>query len=252
MLGSYLKKQFPDAVCYTSKELDLSTCTYKDLKWLLQNLKKDDVVINAAGVIPQSKKTNYWRVNSDFPILLGNICRVNASRFIHVSTDCVFSGKKGNYDEDDLPDSESEYGKSKSLGEDAYATIVTTSIIGEESKNKYSLLEWVKSNSGKTINGFKNHLWNGMTCWQLSKIIRKIVETNTYWIGKRHFFSPRNVTKSELVQIISDVYDLEVNVNVVDDLVSKNMTLATNFELMEDIPDIHEQIVEMSTLILDS
>ena len=252
MLGSYIKKQFPEAICFTSKELDASTCNYKDISNILKDLKKGDVVINAAGIIPHSKKTNFWKVNCDFPILLGNFCRFKEAKFIHISTDCVFSGRKGNYLETDEADSNTEYGISKYMGENAYGTIITSSIIGEELKNKYSLLEWVRSNKGNTVNGFKNHLWNGVTCWQLSKIIRDVIDKNLYWLGKRHVFSPIPITKASLVKTISDIYNLDVNVNVINDSQTKNMTLSTMYEPLFKIPPIEEQILEMSKLSLDS
>lgn len=252
MLGTYIKKQFPNSICFTSKDLDISLCTYKDILYLLKDLKKDDVIINAAGVIPHSKKTEFWKVNCDFPILLGNLCRIKEAKFIHISTDCIFSGKKGNYMESDEPDSSAEYGMSKYMGEDAYGTIITSSIIGEELKNKYSLFEWVRSNKGKNVNGFENHLWNGVTCWQLSKIIKEIIEKKLFWIGKRHVFSPYPLTKASIIKVISDIYNLDVKVNVTNDIVAKNMTLSSIYEPLFDIPCIEEQILEMSKLNLNS
>ena len=132
---------------------------------------------------------------------------------IHVTTDCVFSGKDGNYDENSLHDETNDYGTSKSLGELCKATIIRTSIIGEETINKRSLLEWVRSNRGGEINGFTNHMWNGVTCLQLSKIIEKMIREKFYWEGVRHTFSPRSVSKYELVSLINEIYDLNIKVN---------------------------------------
>ena len=87
-----------------------------------------------------------------------------------------FTGKKGSYNEDDLHDEINDYGTSKSLGELCDATIIRTSIIGEELRNKRSLLEWVKSNAHGEINGYDNHYWNGVTCLQLSFFIKDIIE----------------------------------------------------------------------------
>lgn len=251
MLGTYIKKQFTDSICFTRKDLDISNCDYKSIKEILKNLKEEDIVINAAGVIPHSKKSDFWKVNCDFPILLGNLCRVKNARLIHISTDCVFSGNKGNYTELDYPDSKTEYGMSKSLGENTYGTIITTSIIGEEINNKYSLLEWVKSNKNKSVNGFNNHLWNGMTCWQLSKIIREIIEKKIFWLGKRHFFSPFPITKCNLIKIISDKFNLNVDVKEINDEQTKIMTLSSIYENMFEIPTIEEQIEELTKLDLN-
>ena len=90
---------------------------------------------------------------------------------IHVTTDCVFSGKDGNYNENSIHDETNDYGISKSLGELCDATIIRTSIIGEEINNKRSLLEWVRSNSGKEINGYENHFGMELLDLQLAYIL---------------------------------------------------------------------------------
>ena len=142
----------------------------------------------------------------------------------------------------------SEYGVSKSLGEMCYnTTIIRTSIIGEERKNKYSLLEWVKKHNNNTINGYTNHLWNGVTCLQLAKIINQIINNNIWWKGVRHIFSPNTVSKYELVNIINDVYKL--NNTVVKFKTNNNIdkTLCTNYETnhLFNIPNLIDQICEL-------
>jgi dTDP-4-dehydrorhamnose reductase len=132
---------------------------------------------------------------------------------IHITTDCVFSGKDGSYNELSEHDETNDYGMSKSLGELCNATIIRTSIIGEEVQNKRSLLEWVKSNKGKDINGFVNHFWNGVTCLELSNVIYKIINEKLYWNGVRHIFSPKSVSKFELVSMINEVYNLNIKIN---------------------------------------
>ena len=250
MLGSYLKKQFPDAKCFSSVNFDVSNITYMDIHEKLYDVRRNDVIINAAGVIPQSDKTEYMRVNCDFPILLGNFCRVKGVQCIHISTDCVYSGKRGKYTEDDIPDSTHAYGVSKSLGDECYAQIITTSIIGEELTHKYSLLEWVKKNKNMTVHGYVHHKWNGMTCLQLSKIIKEVIDYNITWIGKRHVYSPREVTKYELVKMISDEFNLNVNVVEYETDV-KDMTLSSIFDIQFSIPDIKQQIQELTTVNLE-
>jgi dTDP-4-dehydrorhamnose reductase len=230
MLGGYLKKQFPDAVCLARDE----SC----------DLHEGDVIINAAGVIPHSGQTDY-SFNTTFPIALGVLCQSKKAHLIHFSTDCVFSGTKGNYTEDDTPDADTEYGKSKAKGDTACATIIRTSIIGEETRNKRSLLEWVRSREGTMINGFTNHLWNGVTCWQLSKIVRQIIETQNFWIGVRHVYSPTPVSKYQLVQMIADVYELKkTSILPFTEWNSNNKTLSSVHPKMFDIPDLRDQLIE--------
>lgn len=240
MLGGYLKEQFPEATCFERKDYDLSCITKEDLRFL----RAGDVVINAAGVIPQSVRSDYHLVNSVFPMLLGDVCCEAGARLIHVSTDCIYSGKKGSYVESDPGDSEEPYGLSKIEGEKTKGTVVATSIIGEERRNKASLLEWVKSRNGGIIHGFNNHIWNGLTCWQLSKVIREIIDKNLFWEGKRYVFSPEPVTKYELIKIICSVYSLDINVILVDEYAPKNMTLSSEHPRLFDIPPIEQQVLE--------
>jgi len=163
-----------------------------------------------------------------------------------VTTDCVFDGKKGAYNEQDLHTATDVYGLSKSLGEPEYATVVRTSIIGEELSGKLSLLEWVKSNSGKEVNGFTNHYWNGITCLQFAKLCEKIIDSKNCWCGVRHLFSPNSVSKYELVKLISDVFDLNVVVKKFEaqDLCDRTLGSIYDKPLFE-IPDLATQLEEL-------
>jgi len=166
------------------------------------------------------------------------------TNLIHVTTDCVFSGKTGSYHEYSTPDETNDYGTSKSLGELCDGTIIRTSIIGEELTNKRSLLEWVISNENRTINGYSNHFWNGVTCLQLAKIIYKIINENSYWKGVRHIYSPTSVSKYELCKMISDIYELNITVKEYDtEKVDKS--LSTVYQILFNIPELNEQIIEM-------
>lgn len=207
MLGRYLNvylSSYFEVVPITRNEVNLNS----DFSLITERYTFDssDVIINAAGVI---KQRNYSpeeliRVNSLFPHFLSTLnCNV-----IHITTDCVFSGKDGLYDEDSSHDCLDDYGKSKSLGECEELTIIRTSIIGEELSNKKSLIEWVKTNQNTTINGYLNHFWNGVTCLELSKHILNIIQNNSYWKGTRHYFSPDIVSKYQLVSYINEIYEL--------------------------------------------
>ena len=114
-------------------------------------------------------------VNSVLPNVLSEIKNMYANKnlqVIHVTTDCVYNGKTGGYDENSPHECIDDYSMSKSLGENKNLTNIRTSIIGEEITYKKSLLEWVRSNkAGSTIYGYVNHLWNGVTCLELAKFI---------------------------------------------------------------------------------
>ena len=229
----------------TRADYDISNLERESLKKFLKNLSPNDVVINCAGVIPQSGKNDYLKVNTMFPTILSQICLENGAHLIHVSTDCVFTGKNGGYDENSVHDEIGPYGLSKSLGENRDSTIIRTSIIGEENYNKKSLLEWVKANRNGNINGYVNHFWNGVTCLQLSKIIEQIIREGDFWFGVRHLFSPSSVSKYELVCMINDIYDLNITVNPLQTPTSVDKTLKTIYVNEFNIPCLQDQIKEM-------
>lgn len=211
MLGNYLTKYLGshfDVISISRKDFDLNG-NFKEIPEKYEFFP-DDVIINAAGIIKQRdySQEELIKVNSLFPHFLSTLnCNV-----IHITTDCVFSGKDGSYGEDSFHDCIDDYGKSKSLGENPNLTIIRTSIIGEEVENKKSLLEWVRSNKNQTINGYLNHFWNGVTCLELSKQICNIIQTNSYWKGVRNYHSPDAVSKYELVSCINEIYKLGNNI----------------------------------------
>ena len=252
MLGnyvrSYLSQNNIQVIPLTRKDFDLEELSVLSLKKFLEEkgLGADDVIVNCAGVIPQASKDrelskrNYYKINSILPIILSML----TTHMIHITTDCVFSGATGGYHEYSTPDEINDYGTSKSLGELCDGTIIRTSIIGEELVNKRSLLEWVISNENRTINGYSNHYWNGVTCLQLSKIIYEIINQNLYWKGVRHIFSPTTVSKYELCAMISDIYDLNIKVKEYEtEKVDKS--LSTVYEVHGIIPELKEQLKEM-------
>lgn len=256
MLGNYVNTYLKDKykiVKITRQDYDLSNLSIESLQQFLINkkLQKDDIVINCAGVIPQASKQRdintrlYFLINTTFPIILSMICLQNNAKMIHITTDCVFSGKDGNYNEKSIHDETNDYGMSKSLGELCHATIIRTSIIGEEVNNKRSLLEWVKSNKDKEISGYTNHYWNGITCLQLSKIINDIIDKNLYWIGVKHIFSPTPVSKYQLLCMINEIYDLNITINEYQTKDKINKTIRTIDDYLFTIPDLSIQINEI-------
>ena len=97
--------------------------------------------------------------------MLSKVCKELNVKMIHITTDCVFSGKVGNYDENDRHDCDDIYGKTKLDGEPKNSCVIRTSIIGE-SKNERGLLEWAKNTASQRITGYTNHWWKGVTCHQ--------------------------------------------------------------------------------------
>ena len=260
MLGryikSFLKKNKKNIISINRDTINVSNISYEILlnALMVHNPTSNDIIINCIGIIPQSKQINntntknYFLINSLFPNMLSTIALMKQMKIIHITTDCVFSGIKGNYTENDVHDEINDYGISKSLGELGYnTTILRTSIIGEEIKNKYSLLEWVKKHNNKTINGYNNHYWNGVTCLQLAKNINYMIDNNIWWSGVRHIFSPNIVSKYELVKIINDVYKLNNKINAFETDTKADKTLNTVYDTNSifDIPILEKQIIEL-------
>ena len=113
--------------------------------------------------------------------MLNKLCDSINSKLIHISTDCVFSGKTGGYDENSIKDAIDDYGKTKSLGEfdsECNHLCIRTSIFGPEIKqNGEGLVHWLFNQKGK-IFGYKNVFWSGVTTLELSKAIRFSIEKN--------------------------------------------------------------------------
>ena len=251
MLGNYvfniLKTDFK-VICINRNDFDIEISDWKLLDNILkQYITTNTVIITCAGIIPQKHNyedcRKYIRVNTVFPHKVSEFSLKHNCKFIHITTDCVFDGTIGNYNTDNKHTANNLYGITKSEGEPSNATVIRTSIIGEELNGKKSLLEWVRSKKNTEINGFTNHLWNGVTCLALAKIIKQIVIERSYWQGVKHIFSPNTVSKYELCRIINNVYDLGIEIKSFNDSTYKNMTLSG--EKLFEIDNIEKQIEEL-------
>lgn len=253
MLGRYVTtylSDFYDVISLGRTELDATEVREEIIKNKLLNigLKKNDVVVNCAGTIKprvdELGDLNAIIVNSVFPRVLSNVCEDIGVRMVHPTTDCVYTGSKGKYNENDKYDVNDVYGMSKALGEPKNCTVIRTSIIGEEVSQGRSLVEWVKSEKNNTVNGFTNHFWNGMTCLQFAKLCKYIIDNNLFWLGTKHFHS-NTVDKKQLVEMISQVYDLNLNVIPMEASNFCDRSLSTTYETSYHIPNLKIQIEEM-------
>jgi dTDP-4-dehydrorhamnose reductase len=177
---------------------------------------------------------------------LANVCEYYDVKMIHPTTDCVYSGNKGKYSENDNYDVYDVYGMTKALGEPKNCTVIRTSIIGEEVNQGRSLIEWVKSEKNKTVYGFTNHFWNGVTCLEFAKICKKMIDQNMFWVGTRHLHS-NTLNKKELVELISNSFNL--NVTVVEKQTEKSCdrSITTIYEDLSkfEIPTLENQLNEL-------
>ena len=254
MLGNYVDKYLSkkyEVICLNRDKLDASNVSRNSLKTILNNFSvgKNDVVINCMGTIKprvdQLGDLNAILVNSIFPRLLSQVSKDLGFKVIHPTTDCVYTGLKGNYNEDDLYDVNDVYGMSKAMGEVQDVCIVRTSIIGEEINTGRSLVEWVKSESGNSIFGYTNHYWNGVTCLQFAKICEHIIDNNLFWEGIRHIHSNK-LNKYELVSLINDVYSLNINISKKETDLPCDRSMTSKFSFEDfNIPLLRTQISEM-------
>jgi dTDP-4-dehydrorhamnose reductase len=208
-----------------------------------------DIIINCCGVIKPFYHINTIDsiyINSIFPRELATYCKALGIQLIHITTDCCFSGARGSYIESDLHDALDEYGKSKSLGEPPNAMVIRTSIIGPEIHKNASLIAWAQSQAGKTVNGFKNHKWNGMTTQQYARVCDEIITKDLYEEGIFHVHSD-TITKFQLLKLIDGKYNLGLDIKEVDATEAVDRSLATEKKLVSKltIPSLQEQIMSL-------
>ena len=192
---------------------------------------KPYILINCVGVLVRGSKEhpdNAVLLNAYFPHLLEKLADRYDARLIHISTDCVFSGKKGNYSETDFRDADDVYGRSKALGEIVNGRDLTirTSIIGPELKaDGEGLFHWLMSQHG-TVSGFKTAIWGGVTTLELAKAISVAIKEGT--TGLVHLSNGTGISKYDLLCLFKDIWgrkDVEivsVDTNDVDKSIAKS------------------------------
>ena len=180
----------------------------------LSNLINDispDVIINCIGILIKGSNENIKKaiyINGYFPHWLKDVSEDINCKLIQISTDCVFSGKNGENDENSIKDAIDDYGKTKSLGEfDSINHIcIRTSIIGPELKqNGEGLMHWLFNQQG-TINGFKNVFWSGVTTLELAKAIHFSIENNIS--GLWNVTNGEAISKYELLKKIIKTFSI--------------------------------------------
>lgn len=177
---------------------------------------RPEAVINAVGIVKQRSDAKEsipsLEINALLPHRLAVLCKGVGARLIHLSTDCVFSGKKGKYLESDPSDAEDLYGKTKYLGEvhEANSLTLRTSIIGRELSRHTSLLDWFLSRSG-SVKGFTNAIYTGFTTMEMSRIIEKMLMEYPDASGVYQVSSDQ-INKYELLLLIREKLGLDIEV----------------------------------------
>lgn len=189
---------------------------------------RPSVVINCIGIIKQHKSARdpltALTINAMLPHRLARLCATSGARLIHMSTDCVFSGRKGGYKEDDSPDAQDLYGMTKYLGETDYPHAVTlrTSIIGHELESAYSLIDWFLGQHG-SIKGYTKAIFSGLPTIMVARVIRDLVIGNPSLAGVYHL-SADPISKYDLLSLVAEIYGKQIEIEP-DDAVDIDRSL---------------------------
>ena len=216
--SSYEKYKINGILDKTNSFFEIDVCNFTKLKNLVLDYKPN-VIINAIGITKQKidNELKSKKINSFFPKQLATFCELKNIRLIHLSTDCVFSGKKGHYTEMDLTDATDIYGKSKIDGEITNNKNVITirkSTVGPELMNSHGLLEWFLSQKG-IIHGYSEAFFTGITTLELSNILEKIIIDHKHLSGLFHIPGPR-ISKLDLLKKMRVIFG-KTNTNILMD-----------------------------------
>ena len=227
-------------------------------------------IINCTGLIKHFINENDANsisaaavINSDFPKVLAECAIVVNANVLQIATDCVYSGNFGPYDEASTHDAVDVYGKSKSLGEvnAKNLMILRCSVIGREINSHVEFMDWIlcQPNNAK-LNGFSNHLWNGLTTLHFAKICLGIISTSTFKSGTHHVLPSDSLNKFEMMDMVRKSFDREdIQIEEVLAEIAIDRRLSTKFpEVNRDLwlnagydrpPSINEMITEYSNWV---
>ena len=221
---------------YDSKRVidEINLLDFKNLRNKLNKINPD-IVINACGITIRRGAddivSNTILINSALPHFLNEWVSLNNKRLIHFSTDCVFSGKKGMYNEEDLKDSIDTYGLTKSVGEVINSSRTLTlrgSMIGRELENKTELLEWFLQQQNNNIKGFSNAIYSGITTVKMAEIVLKIINEFPNLSGLFNITS-KPISKYELLSLwniyfkVNAIIEPDTGYNSNKNLISKRL-----------------------------
>jgi dTDP-4-dehydrorhamnose reductase len=179
-------------------------------------------VVNCAGIVKQRPEAKdaikSLGVNAVFPHRLAELCRACGARLVHISTDCVFSGRQGSYREADSPDADDLYGRSKLLGEVGGPCAVTlrTSIIGRELSGGVGLVEWFLAQPGPEVPGYVHARFSGLTTAALSRVILEVLARHSSLEGLYHV-AAEPISKFDLLRLLADAFGREVAIRPVEE-----------------------------------
>jgi dTDP-4-dehydrorhamnose reductase len=260
VIQKYLQKKGHDidTVARADAKFNLDIEDIKLTNQFLLDIKDNyDFIINCVGLLVKDSLDRPDRailINSWFPHAIENAIKDTKTRLIHLSTDCVFDGSKGNYIESDVHTEINYYGKSKSLGEVNNQKDITfrMSIIGPELKNNGTgLLHWILNSSDKNLNGWENAWWNGITTLQLAKCIEKYISNPTISRIYNLVNNDVKINKYELLCKVNEIYNLEKNIIKTNGPKTVNKVLVDTRKLIDfEIPNYDIQLKELKEFSL--
>lgn len=216
---------------------------------------KPDYVINCIGMLIQGSKKHPEKtiyLNAYLPHLLDKLSLEYYFKFIHISTDCVFSGKDGSYTENSVKDAKDLYGQSKALGEIVNNNNLTirTSIIGPELKNEgEGLFHWVMNQKG-TIYGYKSNFWSGVTTLELASFIEYSIVNDI--IGLVHLTNNEPISKFNLLAIINNVHSLNLTISDEKDYECNKSFINTNKLIQYEVPTYEKMILNQKEFMINN
>lgn len=212
-----------------------------------------EAIVNCLGIVKQRAEATSSlpsiQINSLLPHRLALVARAARCQLIHMSTDCVFSGRKGQYTEDDIADAEDLYGRSKLLGEVVEQGCVTlrTSAIGSELSHNTGLLEWFFAQRGKKISGYRHAIMSGFTTQEISRIIENILVEHPNNSGLYHI-SSEPISKFDLLMKVNTALKLGTTIEPEDEFFCDRSLDASRFrkDFGYQPPSWDEMIAELA------
>lgn len=218
------------------------------------SIEKPDVVINCIGILNQVAENNKVlaiKLNSLLPHYIAELSEKYQFKFIHVSTDCVFEGTIGKYDEESIPDATSFYGRSKALGEIKNARNLTlrTSIVGPDNNPKgIGLFEWFITQN-ENVGGYTEVIWTGVTTIELAKAMEKAINNNL--TGLQHVVNNDFISKKDLLELFKKYFNKNIEIVNNPNVVSKKTLVRTDKSFDFSVPSYDQMIEDMKTWVLN-
>jgi len=254
-ISLYLKEQGHDVFGFDRRKSNLVDCAIGDaidddfIKELV-GVNKYDTIINCIGLLNQfaeDNKAGAAYLNGYFPHRLAQLTEGTKTQVIHMSTDCVFSGKRGQYTEDDLRDGETFYDRSKALGEldDEKNLTLRNSIVGPDINPKgIGLLNWFMQQEGE-VNGYIGAMWTGQTTLQLAKTMEAAAKEKAH--GLYNAVPETSISKCDLLGLFNKhIRKTKVTIIPVDKMAADKSLKRTNWDFGYKIPDYDQMVSELA------